>query len=188
MTRILMCVLVAGLSVPVATEQAPSPQDAKPPVITDADFIKKAAEAGIMEVEVGRLAMTKASNADVKAYARRVAIDHSTANEELLRLSRSRNIALNAAALIVDLTLPLKTDQANLHPATANLMTLEGAAFDRAFIEQMVKDHQDAVDLFDEEADHGKDSDLKEWAELKHQTLQDHLRLAKALQEKISRS
>ena len=192
MSRILMFAMAAALSMPVSPLQSPPAQDSKKPdsrkpAITDTDFLKMAADAGIMEVEVGRLAMVKASNADVKAYARSVVIDHEKANEELLKLSQSRNVPLNADALKVDLTIPPKSDHANMHPSAMTLMTLDGAAFDRAFIDQMVKDHQAAIDLFDEEADHGKDSELKEWAEKKHQTLQDHLKLAKDLQEKISR-
>jgi len=173
MSRIVMFALAAGLSMPGASQQ------------TDADFMKKAADAGIVEVEVGRLAMEKASNADVKAYARTVVVDQARANEQLLKMSQSRNVSLNAEALKVDLTLPLTSDKGAMQPTTTQLMALEGAAFDRAFLDQVVKDHQQAIDLFDEEADKGKDKELRDWAEKVHQTLQDHLKLAKDLQEKI---
>ena len=191
MPSILTFALAAGLSMPAAfqqTQQTPAPQDsanqeAGTPVMTDADFMLKAAEAGVKEVEVGKLAAEKASDQDVKAFGRRLVVDHSIANEELLKLSTTRKVAL-PVKLNTDLTEPAKPGQ---HAAPADLMTLEGAAFDRAFLDQVVKDHQEALDLFDEVADHSQDSELKEWAERKHQTLQDHLRYAKELQEKISR-
>jgi len=191
MSRILMFALAAGLSMPVAAQQTPPAQDSRKPAstksaMTDADFVNKAAAAGIMEVATARLAMEKASNADVKAFARRLVVDHSTANEELLKLSQTRNVTLDASAMKIDLTTPV-SEHAYMHGPAAQLKTLDGTAFDRAFLDQMVKDHQEVIDLFDEQADHGKDSELKEWAEKKHQTLQDHLDRAKDLQKKIPR-
>ena len=104
--------------------------------------------------------------------------DHTLINEELLKLSQAKNVTLQVT-LKTDLTEPAKAGQAEATP--------DGLAFDRAFIDQMVKDHQEAVDLFHAEADDGKDKEVKEWAEKKLPTLRRHLKLAKDLQEKISR-
>ena len=172
MPRILMFALAATLSMPVAPQQT---QQAS----TDADFIMKAAEAGMKEVEAASLASEKASNPDVKAYARRLIVDHSIVNGELLKLSRSKNVALKVA-LKTDPTEPLKIGPPAVAPP-------EGIAHDRAFLDQMVKDHQQTIDLFKAEADDGKDKEVKEWAEKKLLTLKEHLKLAKDLQEKISR-
>lgn len=172
MSPILMFALAATLSMPVVSQQT---QQAS----TDADFLMKAAEAGMKEVEAAGLATEKASNSDVKAYARRLVVDHSIGNDELLKLSRSKNVALKVA-LKTDPTEPLKIGPPAVAPA-------EGIAYDRAFIDQMVKHHQETIDLFKAEADDGKDKEIKAWAEKKLLTLKDHLKLAKDLQEKISR-
>jgi len=178
MSRMVIFALAAGLSLQVApqpTQPAPAPQAA----VTDSDFIMKAAEAGMKEVEAARLAAESTSNADVKAYARRLVVDHSITNEELLKLSRSKNVALTVA---------LKTDPTDLlKAAQPNAAAPEAVASDRAFIDQMVTDHQAAIDLFKREADDGNDPEVKDWAEKKIPTLKEHLKLAKELQEKFSR-
>jgi putative membrane protein len=172
MSRILMFALAATLSMPVTPREAQQ-------ATADADFIMKAAEAGMKEVEAARVAAEKASNSDVKMYARRLVVDHAIVNEELLKLSRSKNVTLKVA---------LQTDPTELLKAgQPTPVTPEGVAFDRAFIDQMVQDHQQAIDLFKAEADDGKDRDVKEWAEKKLLTLKAHLELAKDLQDKISR-
>src|SRR5688572_24576907 len=135
MSRTVMFALAAGLSMPVALPQPPSPQAA----MTDADFIMKAAEAGMKEVEGAKLASDRTSNPDVKGFARRLVVDHSLINEELLRLSKSKNVTLTVA-LKTDLTELLKAGQ-------PNAMTPEGAVSDRAFIDQIVKSHQEAIEL-----------------------------------------
>ena len=174
MSRVLIFALAAAFSVPAAARQAQ-------PVITDSDFIIKAAEAGMKEFEFGQVAAERASNPDVKALGRRLVVDHSILNEELIKLARSKGVAL---------TVTLKTDPTVLlRPGapTASLTSVEGPAFDRAFIDQMVKDHQEAFDLFHAQAEEGKDAEIKDWAEKKLLTLKEHLRLSKDLQEKMSR-
>ena len=175
MSRILTVALALALSVPVAAQQ---PQ----PASTDADFLMKAAEAGMKAMEAAILAADKAANADVKAYARRLVIDQSITNGDLLKLSKSKNVTL-PVVLKTDPTKLLNADATTPAPA----MTPEGASFDRAFLDQMVKASQEAIDLFKAEADDGKDSEVKEWAEKKILSLKDHLELAKDLQDKISR-
>ena len=178
MSRMLMFALAAGLNLQVASpppQQTPVP----PAAVTDSDFIMKAAEAGMKEVEAAKLAAESTSNADVKAYARRLVVDHSIANEELLRLSKSRNVALSVV---------LKTDPTDLlKAAQPNAVAPEAAASDRAFIDQMVTDHQAAIDLYKKEADEGDDREVREWAEKQIPSLKEHLKLAKDLQEKFSR-
>jgi putative membrane protein len=207
MSRFVMFALAAGLSMPAAAQtpaqtaaqtprpaQTPASQDSMKhdamPVTTDADFLNKVAESGMKEVEVAKLAADKSANTDVKAFAQRLVTDHSKANDEVVKLAKDENVTLK-----MDPTKPMKADHgdmtkgdhATMHAGVTNLKTLEGAAFDRAFIDQMVKDHQDAVDLFTKWADSGKDADVKEWAGKKLPTLKEHLQMAKDLQQKISR-
>jgi putative membrane protein len=65
--------------------------------------------------------------------------------------------------------------------AAQKLAGLSGDAFDKAYADQMVKDHEDAVALFDKESTSGNDADLKAFAGMTLPTLQDHLKMAKAL-------
>lgn len=71
---------------------------------------------------------------------------------------------------------------------TPDLKSLEGAAFDRAFIDHMVMSHEKSVEMFDTQSDEGKDPEVKNWAEKKLPTLRAHLKIAKDLQDKLKGS
>ena len=63
----------------------------------DATFTTRAAAAGMAEVELGRLAEQKAENAAVKAFAKKLVIDHTVSNAELKKLADQEKIALPTA-------------------------------------------------------------------------------------------
>lgn len=60
--------------------------------ISAADFTKKAGEAGVAEVEMGKLGAAKASNADVKAFAQKMVADHTKANKELAAVAKAKGL------------------------------------------------------------------------------------------------
>jgi putative membrane protein len=49
----------------------------------DETFVKEVAEGGMMEVELGKMAATKGTRNQVKAFGRQMEADHGKANEEL---------------------------------------------------------------------------------------------------------
>jgi putative membrane protein len=64
------------------------------------------------------------------------------------------------------------------------LAKLQGASFDRAYIQHMLKDHEEDVQLFSTQAKQGKDPELKAFAADTLPTLEEHLRLVRDLAEK----
>src|SRR5262245_36571918 len=62
----------------------------------DAKFATDAANGGMTEVALSKLALQKATNAQVKDFAAMMVKDHSKANEELMTLAKSKNITLPA--------------------------------------------------------------------------------------------
>jgi hypothetical protein len=60
----------------------------------DSQFVMSAAEGGILEVELGRIAQQKASNADVKEFGAKMVTDHSKANDELKSIANTKGITL----------------------------------------------------------------------------------------------
>lgn len=74
------------------------------------------------------------------------------------------------------------------HALVAKLSSLSGAEFDREYMRQMVKDHSDAVELFQKEASRGKDTDLKGFAAKTLPAIQEHLRMARELAGKTGGS
>ena len=140
---------------------------------SDNTFVKKAAEGGMAEVELGNLAVQKATNPDVKQFGQRMVDDHSKANDEIRPLASKQGV-----------TIPTKL--AHKDQALKNrLEKLSGEAFDKAYMEAMVKDHRADVNAFRQEADHGTDPDVKSFASKTLPTLQEHLKLADETLNKV---
>ncbi|HKY01689.1 MAG TPA: DUF4142 domain-containing protein [Burkholderiales bacterium] len=135
-------------------------------------FFKEAAIGGIAEVEAGKLAAQKGSSADVKQFGEMMVKDHSGANAKLKDLAAKKNV-----------TLPAELDDKHKR-AAENLAKKQGADFDKAYADQMVKDHKKTIDLFEGEAKRGKDADVKAFAEATLPTLREHLKAAQQLEEK----
>jgi putative membrane protein len=66
------------------------------------------------------------------------------------------------------------------------LQQLSDAEFDEAYMDEMVKDHEKDVELFEQQADSGEDPDLRAFAEETLPTLREHLELAKEVQSQVT--
>lgn len=131
----------------------------------DADFVKTAAEDGMMEVKLGQLAQTHAASEEVKKHAQHMVEDHGKANEELRSLASKKNI-----------TVPTSISD-KMQRKYDDMAKLKGKEFDKKYIKCMVDDHQKAIDLFKKQAEKGNDAELKAWASGKISTLEGHLRM-----------
>jgi len=135
-------------------------------------FIRKAAEGGKAEVELGKLAQEKAASPEVKQFGERMVNDHSKANDQLKEVAQKEGV-----------TLPTKLDAKDA-ATKARLEKLSGEAFDRAYMKDMVADHTKDVREFKNEAKNGKDPDVKSFAAQTAPTLEDHLKEAKNIAPK----
>jgi putative membrane protein len=104
----------------------------------DARFAVEAANGGMAEVELGKLAQERAYNLKVKDFGAMMIKDHSMANRELKELAKSKKITLPNA---------INADEQKLK---AELAGKSGADFDKAYVEAMVKDHQEDIAAFEE--------------------------------------
>jgi putative membrane protein len=181
MKRLLFVGIALALGAPAWAQsrtQAPQPQTSTPArspsnVVTqsgsaDVEFILKAAQGGMAEVELGRVASQQASSDEVKKFGQRMVDDHGKGGEELKTIAQSRGIALPA-------------DMENKDKALRDrLAKLNGKNFDRTYMRNMVADHRTDVAEFKREANSGKDPEVKAWAAKMLPTLEDHLRVAQA--------
>jgi putative membrane protein len=67
----------------------------------------------------------------------------------------------------------------------SRLEKLNGAEFDRAYMQDMVRDHQEDVAEFKKESENGGDQDLKGFAAKTLPTLQQHLQMAQDTEGKV---
>jgi len=139
----------------------------------DSKFVHEAAIGGMAEVEMGKLAADKASSADVKQFGQRMVDDHGKANDELKTFASQKGE-----------TIP--TDLDATHKSTqARLSKLTGEAFDKAYMAEMVKDHDKDVAEFKHASTASADADLKAWAGKTLPTLEEHQKMAHDINAKL---
>lgn len=131
----------------------------------DREFMMKAAEGGMKEVEMGRMGEQQAKNADVKSFGKRMVTDHSKANNELMALAQKKGVKLGNKA--------------------PKMSKMGGANFDKEYMDDMVKDHEKDLSEFQREASGGSDPDVRAFAAKTSKVIQKHLELAKNTDAKL---
>jgi putative membrane protein len=135
----------------------------------DRDFVEKAAKSGMEEVDISRIAAERTSNSSVKSFAQMMVSDHSAANEKLTSLATGKAIKLPAQDTSV----------------SGKWAKRDSKDFDQEYVDKMVSDHKEAVDLFQKEADKGTDPELQAFARDTLPKLQHHLEMAMDLKRTV---
>ena len=147
---------------PTATVSASSQADVR----ADAAFLKEAAGANLLEVRLGQTAQSKANNSAVKQFGQRMVNDHT-------------NLESQVAALSMNNGLGLKQSLNSQQQSDANrLNKLSGQAFDTAYMNLMVKDHQEDIGKFQTQTSSAKSAQVRTLATNALPVLQQHLSLA----------
>lgn len=140
-------------------------------VADDAKFAVDAANGGMTEIELSKLAVNQATNAKVKEFANMMVMDHSKAGEELKGIAVTKNITLPDS---------ISTDSKK---AWTDLSAKKGADFDKAYVDKMVSDHKSTVDLFEDASKNVKDPELKGFADKTLPVIKGHLTQITAIQD-----
>lgn len=172
----LACLSLPGAAAQATGHEAGTASQAKTssPTTSKRTFIRKAAEGGLAEVQLGELAQQKAESPQVKEFGQRMVTDHSKANDQLKQVAEKEGI-----------TVPEKLS-AKDEATKARLEKLSGAQFDRAYMATMVRDHTQDVSEFRTQANAEKDSAVKNFAAETLPTLQDHLKEAKSIDRQVA--
>src|SRR5690349_21461378 len=123
----------------------------KPTTRAEQSFLNEAARGGMMEVELGQVATQNASNDRVKEFGQRMVEDHGKANDDLKSLAERQNVTLPTSVG--------KDEQKQID----RLSKLHGAAFDKAYMQAMVQDHEKDVAKFRQESKSARDADVKDF-------------------------
>ena len=169
-------ILVALLCAVSSTSIAQNTDASTRPSISASEFVEKAGAGGLAEIEMGQLGVEKASNSQVKAFAKRIVTDHTKANEQLTAALKGKG-------------LEVPSSRSAMHKAMMDKFREEkaGKDFDRNFIEHMVTDHKNDIELFEAAADDKKlDSALSTYARVTLPILREHLKEAQTIQSKLS--
>jgi len=146
--------VMAGLSADDSQPGSPITLTTQPSSEVDADleFARKAAEGGATQVSLAELAQQKSHSETVKRTAARIEADHVRTNQMLLVLAAQKGWHLPS------------TPGSEGEETRSRLEKLNGAAFDRAYFEATMRDHETDIPAFEEEAAHGSDAALKRFA------------------------
>lgn len=153
---------------------AAAPAFAQQPSQQDKTFATEAAQGGKAEIDMGRYMEEHGQNVKVREFGHRMVTDHTAADTKL-----------RAAATRATVQLPAAPDP-DEKKTLSDLQKLKGTELDRAYIRDMVQDHQKDVQAFQQEIQSGSNAELKSFAQSTLPTLQQHLAQAQEIQQTVA--
>ncbi len=168
---------IAALSV-AACNRGPNVEAAREkrqPTVTPAEqeFLMKAADANLSNIDVARLAMHKSQNSDVKDFANMIQSDDASALEDLTNLMNDKGVSLPNT-----LSPEMKTE-------IETMTALSGAELDREFANMMVAQHEKEIGMYHDQLEIAQTPDVRKYAEDLLPRLEMHLEKAQRLQSKL---
>ena len=145
--------------------------------LADADIANVIHEVNAGEIAAGKIAQTKATNADVKAYAREMVTAHTALDKKgagITGATGASNAAIRDSVVSANDAMASQLQSAN-----------SGADFDRAYIDGQVLGHQNTLSFLQAAQNQAQNADLKSMIGAAIPDVQKHLDRAKALQSKV---
>jgi|SRR3569833_1006620 len=139
----------------------------------DAEFIVDAANGGMTEIELGKMAMQKGISKQVKNFGAMMIKDHSKINDMIKAIAVTKNISIPKA--------PGVKEQKIISKLTGK----SGKDFDKAYIDDMIEDHKDDIKAFQTAAKKCLDPDVKSFAVKTISILQEHLDAINAIKDSM---
>ena len=172
------CTFLGCWAVLAHQEQTPTTSArsaSKHPAMSDEVFVRNAAEGSMAEVKLGQLAEERAQAPEVKNFGKRMVEEHGKALDEIKQLGSQEGINM-------------PTDISHKDAVTYDrLSKLSGPEFDRAYSQEMVKDHQKDISEFKQGENSAQKPAVKQFAQKTLGTLQSHLELAQHMQAHVQK-
>lgn len=146
--------------------------------LSDANIVALLDEANMADSSAGALARPKATNQDVKDFARLMMSEHHALRLQGQQLAKK--LGVTPAPPANDPLKPLAESE-----MTALKSTPKGAQFDRVYIEQEIAAHKAVLDLADKAGNQAQNKELKALIEKARPVIQKHLDQAEAIQDKL---
>lgn len=133
---------------------------------TDEAFVSGAARANTAEIQLSQLALDNTINDTIRSYAQAMIDQHQAAQNEL-----------DSIAGTVDFDLPHDLDQAHMD-LKARLDTMNGYAFDTAFMNSQIADHLANISMYETHTTNGTNGVVKAYAQKYLPAIRNHKALA----------
>ncbi len=141
----------------------------------DEQFLMKAAEINLEDIQLGQLAQQKSANAEVKALGKMLVDGHTKMMADLTALAGRKSIAIP--------TSPTK----DVQDTYQKISEKTGVDFDKAFCDRMASGHKDAIDKFENAANNSPDAEIKAWASSMLPDLRTHLEHIQMCKDKVDK-
>jgi putative membrane protein len=156
---------IAGLALSAVVGIAPAAAQRATALASDSTFLQAVSSIGLLQAKLAKLAQDKATSPAVQELGRRLAADYAKSNGELA--AAAKQAAFPAPTLM------------RQHQQIYNRFDhMSKSAFDKAYTEQAVSDHSEAVRLYQEESEGGRIASLKQLAATMLPAAQQHLAVA----------
>ncbi|NDI98033.1 DUF4142 domain-containing protein [Flavobacterium sp. LaA7.5] len=157
----------------VAEEQNEEKFDDNKDMEDDSEYLVHAAEVDMKEIELGKMAQQKATNAGIKEYGKMMVEQHTKASEKTKDLAQSMNV-----------TLPMAITEDGKE-AWEDLNDETGMDFDKKYINMMVDGHEKTIKMMEEASEEAQSEKIRRWASDMLPTHREHLQKAKTLKEEM---
>jgi putative membrane protein len=138
------------------------------------NFFAKASMIDAEERRLSEVAVQRATNPQVKAFAQMLVTEHQAASQELQQLAQSKNVML-----------PTGKSAEEAADEAEDWNDKDAEEFDEDYVEKMIDYHKEAVDLYKDTAEDSEDPELAAFARKHLPRLQEHLRKAQELEKAI---
>jgi putative membrane protein len=138
----------------------------------DQAFIKNATIGGMSEIMMSEAALKRTLTADEKTFTQQLITDHAKVNNELAAIAKKKGVS------------PPASVPADEQEKMTKMSAVKDKDFNETYLEHQISCHKKAIDLFEDQADDGKDAELKEFASKTLPQLKMHLEMAKRLEAK----
>lgn len=139
------------------------------------EFVDKASSAGIVEVELAKLALSKSTMEEVRHFAQIMLEDHAAANAELRKLATAKGLSMPDEPTLVK-------------RAKAYVLEMQaGKSFDEDYANNQLKAHTATLELF-RRAANSSDTDVKKLADAMVPTLEHHFSMSQTLVDTVAKN
>ncbi len=135
----------------------------------DRAFVEKAAQDGVAEIEMAKLARKKATSTELRHFADMMLKEHGETKDKLAKMAEQ-------------LGLRLSTEPSGEHRKMLDdFANYDGEEFDKQFISTTLEEHEKDIGLYQSESEHGHNEELKRYAVEITPILKKHLDAAKSM-------
>jgi putative membrane protein len=149
---------------------------ATPLTASDTKFVRGQLEGNMAEVQIAQLALKQSQDQNIRNFAQKMITDHTAANGTLMPIAQAHGIAMPA-------TLDSRHER-----AMERLSKLNGAAFDTAYINDMIRMHDATVKAMNEQLASGQSPVVNVWVQNTRPTVMQHEMVAQQIKAELPRT